>query len=249
MCAPPTCISRQDALWAVRVAVGAWGICWLRDLPPWAPGSLYRNMYYKHFQIKRKMPEIKPWLLTRMRPPLASWPRAASLSRPTRLSCALFQGGHHGGPAGNGPTEGFRLHGAEIGFPGEAGWFQPGPAFLGHRSDRPGWFENEHPGNDQEEVGNVGHLFLMGRGAFFSSGKFRPSPLAGLHTLHCEHHLGADLRSKPSSPPRPPTCPPTWGLWASSQPWLPQPSWQSSAGFRGRLGSAAVGLACVRGRC
>lgn len=43
MGAPHTCVSRQDALWAVGVAVGAWGIHWLRGLPPWAPGSLYRN--------------------------------------------------------------------------------------------------------------------------------------------------------------------------------------------------------------
>lgn len=86
---------------------------------------------YKHFQIKRKMPEIKPRLLTRMRPPPASWPHAASPSRPARLSCALFQGGHHGGPAGNGPTEGFGLHGAEIGLPGEAGGFRAGACVSG----------------------------------------------------------------------------------------------------------------------
>lgn len=59
--------------------------------------------------------------------------------------------------------------------------FGPGQCFWG--TDPRAWLWGLAPGNHQEEVGNVGHLFLMGRAPSFPSGKLCPSPLAGLqHT-------------------------------------------------------------------
>ena len=56
MCEPLTCISRPGC------SVGCQsGIHWLRDphLGHEAVFTLYRNTYYRYFQIERKMPEVK----------------------------------------------------------------------------------------------------------------------------------------------------------------------------------------------
>lgn len=90
-----------------------------------------------YFQMQRKRLEIKasePGLLDLLGTACKGVP-ASPRPRPPQLSCVLLQGGHHGGPAGNGASEAVGLHGAETGLPGGAGGFWAGSPVLGHRSD------------------------------------------------------------------------------------------------------------------